>query len=170
MRFGNRSQEGGGARPRGPRHGLRLAIAVALLTTVATGGEVWATGGASKPASGQPYSSPPGPPSGVWVQPTRATSPLVIRESAYTLALDRQTGILAVATARTRYSFPLVALIGRSQLPPGAQFGAVTKGSELTLYTFSATGSLLERARLTAQADYFTVSFEARLRPMDIEM
>ncbi len=102
---------------------------------------------------------------GTWSWPTGEANsdPLALRESAYTLELVRTTGMLTVQARTGTFSFPLTALVGRAALPQGAYFVATTDGSELSLYAFARQGLLLEKARVLAHPDFFTIDFSARL-------
>lgn len=144
----------------------RLAILVAVLFAAVLGGEAWASGQGQQPDLDHQYSSSTLPlASNIWAWPTSPTAPLALREPGYRLGLDRASGQLSVSAPGVSYSFPMVALVGRSQLPKGAHFVATTAGAELDLYTFAPGGMVLERAQLLPRANFFTLTFWAALGP-----
>ncbi|MHB8312899.1 MAG: hypothetical protein ACYDD0_06310, partial [Candidatus Dormibacteria bacterium] len=100
-----------------------------------------------------------------WSWPTGESNsdPLALRESGYSLELSRGTGFLTVQSGLGTFSFPLTALVGRTRLPVGTYFVATTYRSELSLYAFDRSGRLLEKARLLASPNFFTVDFSGRL-------
>ena len=98
-----------------------------------------------------------------WPAGESNAGPLTLRESGYRLRLFRTTGCLAVQSRMGTFSFPLTALIGRTRLPVGTYYMATTHRSELSLYTFDRRGNLLEKARLLAGPNFFTVDFRGQL-------
>ncbi|MDA8331395.1 MAG: hypothetical protein M0027_09365 [Candidatus Dormibacteraeota bacterium] len=148
------------------RRWARVGLLVTLLFAAVLGGEAWAGGQAQQPDLDHQYSSPTLPlAANVWAWPTTPGAPLALREPGYRLGLNRGSGVLSVSAPGVSYSFPLVALVGRTQLPTGAHFVATTAGAELDLYIFNRSGRVLERAKVLPRADFFTITFSAEMGP-----
>jgi hypothetical protein len=103
--------------------------------------------------------------SGTWSWPLgqSTATPLALREPDYSLLFDRQTGMLTLRAQRGSFSFPATALIGRSTLPLGTRFTAVSDRSLLSVYVFNREKTLLEKARITAFPTFITVGFSSRV-------
>ena len=109
-------------------------------------------------------SSSPAP---LWVrhQVSGGVAPYTITEPGYSLSLPVGSPWLTLRSASVSgsFTFPLVALIGRSSWPSGVKMRAATKGTSLTLWATGPSRRPLQQAVVTAHSGFFTVRLGGQL-------
>ncbi len=137
-----------------PARAARLAAGILMAVPLAAPGGLVGARAAGAPVGWSAVTTPAG----------RAFQ---LVEPAFTLRLPPGSADLTVTTPQHPQPFllPVVALVGRTQLPVPVRFAASAAGAQLTLSTIAGSAGFCETTLVTGSAAFFTVKVLAQTGP-----